>query len=44
MIASEQVFSCSGRVLDECQDGLSKDILEAIMCIKDWEDARRRCQ
>ena len=43
-VVSEQVFSCSDRVLDERMARLSEDILEALMCIKDWEDARRRSQ
>jgi len=43
-LASEQVFSCSGRVLDERRARLSDNILEVVMCIKDWEDARRRSQ
>ena len=43
-VASEQVFSCSGRVLDKRRARLNDDILEAVMCVKDWEDARRRSQ
>ena len=43
-VASEQVFSHSGRVLEERRSRLSEDILEAQICIKDWEDARRRGQ
>ena len=34
-ITSEQVFSCSGKVLDERMAWLSEDILEVLMCIKD---------
>ena len=43
-VASEQVFSSSGKVLDERRARLGEDILEALMCVKDWEDARRREQ
>ena len=43
-IASEQVFNHSGRVLKEQRARLSEDVLEAQMCIKNWEDARRRGQ
>ena len=43
-VASEQVFSCSGRVLEEQRARMNEDILEALMCVKDWEDARRRGQ
>ena len=43
-VASEQVFSYSGRVLDERRARLSEDILEALIWVKDWEDARRRNQ
>ena len=43
-VASEQVFSCSGRVLEKRRAGLNEDILEALICVKDWEDARRRGQ
>ena len=38
-IASEQVFSYSGRVVDERLTLLNENILEVAMCIKDWEDA-----
>ena len=43
-VASEQVFSYNGNVLDERMTRLSEDILEALMCIKDQEDARKRNQ
>ena len=42
--ASEQVFNSSGKILDERQARLDEDILEALMCVKDWEDACRREQ
>ena len=43
-VASEHIFSQSGRVLEERRARLNEDILEAQMCIKDWDDARRRRQ
>ena len=43
-VGSEQVFSCSGRLLDERRIRLSDDILDAVMRVKDWEEARRRSQ
>ena len=44
IVASEQVFRHNDRMLEERWARLSEDILEAQMCIKDWEDARRRVQ
>ena len=43
-VASEQVFSRSGKVFDERRAWLAEDILEALMCVKDWEDTHRREQ
>ena len=43
-VSSEQVFSSNGKALDERQAWLGEDILEALMCVKDWEDARQREQ
>ena len=45
IVASEQVFSCSDRVLDKHPARLSKDILETLMCVKDWRiNIRKRSQ
>ena len=43
-VASEQAFSASNRILDDRRSRLYLDILEGLMCVKDWEDARRRKQ
>ncbi|KAI3901087.1 hypothetical protein MKW92_042387 [Papaver armeniacum] len=43
-VASESVFSASGRVLSKKRSRLSPDILEALVCIKDWNDAKKRRQ
>ncbi|CAL9012312.1 unnamed protein product [Prunus brigantina] len=38
-VASESAFSAGGRVLDEKRTRLTPQICEALMCLKDWEDA-----
>ncbi|KAK3198291.1 hypothetical protein Dsin_021706 [Dipteronia sinensis] len=43
-IASKSAFSASGKVLDERRSRLGPDILEAVVCLKDWEDAEQRAQ
>ncbi|KAI3891766.1 hypothetical protein MKX03_020904 [Papaver bracteatum] len=43
-VASESVFSASGRVLSKKRSRLAPDILEALVCIKDWNDAKKRRQ
>ncbi|KAI3918866.1 hypothetical protein MKW98_017314 [Papaver atlanticum] len=43
-VASESVFSASGRVLSKKMSRLGPDILEALVCIKDWNDAKKRRQ
>ena len=35
IVANEQVFSSTGKVLDERQDRQDEDIMEALMCVKD---------
>ena len=43
-VPSEQIFSVSGRVLDEWRVRLASDILEAFRCVHEWEHARTRAQ
>ncbi|BBN68166.1 hypothetical protein Prudu_308S000300, partial [Prunus dulcis] len=43
-VASESAFSAGGRVLDEKRMRLTPQICEALMCLKDWEDADFRTQ
>ena len=43
-VSSEQAFSSSGRILEERRCRLSSELLEALMCVKDWEHARQRTQ
>ncbi|KAF7129369.1 hypothetical protein RHSIM_Rhsim10G0105800 [Rhododendron simsii] len=39
-VASESAFSAGKRVLDERRSRLPPDILDCLICLKDWEDAR----
>ncbi|KAI8534491.1 hypothetical protein RHMOL_Rhmol10G0094100 [Rhododendron molle] len=39
-VASESAFSAGSRVLDEKRNRLAPDILDCLICLKDWEDAR----
>jgi hypothetical protein len=39
-VASESAFSAGKRVLDERRSRLAPDILDCLVCLKDWEDAR----
>lgn len=41
-ISSEQAFSIIGRILEECRNALQRDIVEALVCIKDWDQADKR--
>jgi hypothetical protein len=43
-VASESAFSAGGRVLDEKRTRLTPKNLEALMCVKDWDDAYYRAQ
>ncbi|KAF7133375.1 hypothetical protein RHSIM_Rhsim09G0159100 [Rhododendron simsii] len=40
ILASESAFSAGERVLDERRSRLAPDILDCLICLKDWEDAR----
>jgi hypothetical protein len=39
-VASESCFSAANRVLDDKRSRLAPDILDCLMCLKDWEDIR----
>ena len=43
-VASESAFSAGGRVIDERRGKLAPDFVEALICIKDWKDAKTRDQ
>ncbi|KAK3228485.1 hypothetical protein Dsin_000366 [Dipteronia sinensis] len=43
-ISSEQVFSTTGRILEERRCSLAHDAVEALTCLKDWQNARFRRQ
>ncbi|KAI8551145.1 hypothetical protein RHMOL_Rhmol06G0162200 [Rhododendron molle] len=43
-VASESAFSAGKRVLDEKRSRLAPDILDCLLCLKDWEDARLEIQ
>ncbi|EXC16342.1 Putative AC transposase [Morus notabilis] len=43
-ISSEQAFSMTRRILEERRNALQKDIVEALVCIKDWDRADQRLQ
>ena len=40
-VASEPIFNYSSRVLEERRARLNEDMLEALMCVKDWDDVLR---
>lgn len=44
IVASESAFSACNRVLDERRSRLKEDILEALICVKDWIFADRMIQ
>jgi hypothetical protein len=35
-IASESTFSIGGRVIDQYRNSLKPDIIEALVCTRDW--------
>ena len=43
-VVLKQAFSASNRILDDRRSRLYFDILEGLMCVKDWEDVRRHKQ
>jgi hypothetical protein len=40
-IASESAFSAGGRVVDPYRSSLDPDMVEALICTKDWVAAER---
>lgn len=43
-VASESAFSAGGRVYDDRRGSLAPDLVEALICMKDWFDAVKRDQ
>ena len=43
-VAAEQTFSTTGRILEEQRNALQQDIVEALVCVKDWDRADQRLQ
>ncbi|KAL2526756.1 BED zinc finger [Abeliophyllum distichum] len=43
-VASEAAFSISGRILSDIKSRLKVDILESLLCLKDWDNAELRIQ
>ncbi|KAL2532713.1 Uncharacterized protein Adt_06064 [Abeliophyllum distichum] len=43
-VAPESVFSTGGRVLSDLRSKHKADILENLLCLKDWEDAKFQIQ
>jgi hypothetical protein len=41
-VASESAFSAAGRVLDPYRNRLDPEIVEALICTKDWVAAARK--
>jgi hypothetical protein len=41
-VASESAFSAAGRVLDPYRNRLDPEIVEALICTKDWVAASRK--
>ncbi|GAB2278831.1 hypothetical protein Dimus_013505 [Dionaea muscipula] len=39
-VASKSAFSAGKRVLDDRRSRLAPDILDCLICLKDWEDER----
>uniref|UniRef100_A0A8I6WAY9 HAT C-terminal dimerisation domain-containing protein n=1 Tax=Hordeum vulgare subsp. vulgare TaxID=112509 RepID=A0A8I6WAY9_HORVV len=36
IVASEEAFSCGKRILGNSRSSLTRDMLEALVCAKDW--------
>ncbi|CAG8799453.1 28350_t:CDS:1, partial [Dentiscutata erythropus] len=38
-VASEQMFSCAGRIIDDVRTSLNPDTITALMCQRNWLEA-----
>jgi hypothetical protein len=35
-VASESAFSCGGRIIGDTRSSLNSEMIEALVCVKDW--------
>ena len=43
-VSSEQVFSTTGRIVEERSSSMTPEMVEVLACVRDWEHARKRLQ
>ncbi|KAK3229655.1 hypothetical protein Dsin_001536 [Dipteronia sinensis] len=43
-VSSEQAFSRSGRIIEPRRNCLTPEMVEVLICVRDWEHARKRMQ
>ena len=43
-VSSEQVFSTTGRIVEERRSSMTPEMVEVLACVRDWEHARKRLQ
>ncbi|KAK3189024.1 hypothetical protein Dsin_028585, partial [Dipteronia sinensis] len=43
-MSSEQAFSTSGRIIEPRRNCLTPEMVEVLICVRDWEHARKRMQ
>ena len=43
-ISSESIYNTTGRIIEERRRRLNPETVEALTCIKDWENAESRLQ
>ncbi|KAK3231118.1 hypothetical protein Dsin_002999 [Dipteronia sinensis] len=43
-VSSEQVFSTSARIIEPRRSCLTPEMMEVLICVRDWEHARKRMQ
>ncbi|KAK3212173.1 hypothetical protein Dsin_016879 [Dipteronia sinensis] len=43
-VSSEQAFSTSGRIIEPRRNCLTPKMVEVLICVRDWEHARKRMQ
>ena len=43
-LSSESAFNSAGRIIEERRTLLKSDMVEALVCAKDWDQAERRIQ